>query len=130
MGKARKIDHQSRTAPATVAGERDGVHATEDLIFKALREGCLHRYDPEVRKSRPAYSFFNNRRVDGKDQTMTEKSSALLHKASQLSMSETLSIIAALSFGIFLVLATNFSHMTTAHNAAHDTRHSIGFPCH
>ncbi len=53
-----------------------------------------------------------------------------LIKAPALNVTETLSVLGALTFGIFLILATNFSHMTTAHNAAHDTRHSIGFPCH
>ncbi len=41
-----------------------------------------------------------------------------------------MAILGAVFFGLFLVLATNFSHISAAHNAAHDTRHSIGFPCH
>jgi cobalt transporter subunit CbtB len=32
--------------------------------------------------------------------------------------------------GATLVFAVGLSHMTVAHNAAHDTRHSLGFPCH
>ena len=32
--------------------------------------------------------------------------------------------------GASLVFALGLSHMTVAHNAAHDTRHAIGFPCH
>lgn len=32
--------------------------------------------------------------------------------------------------GIFLVGFTGFSHMDAVHNAAHDYRHSMAFPCH
>jgi cobalt transporter subunit CbtB len=38
--------------------------------------------------------------------------------------------IAALIIGIFLVFGVGLSHIAAAHNAAHDTRHAIGFPCH
>jgi cobalt transporter subunit CbtB len=32
--------------------------------------------------------------------------------------------------GTFLLWGVGFSHSDLLHNAAHDTRHSIGFPCH
>jgi cobalt transporter subunit CbtB len=32
--------------------------------------------------------------------------------------------------GASLIFSIGLSHMTFAHNAAHDTRHAIGFPCH
>jgi cobalt transporter subunit CbtB len=32
--------------------------------------------------------------------------------------------------GMFVIWMVGFSHIDVAHNAAHDTRHSIGFPCH
>ena len=32
--------------------------------------------------------------------------------------------------GVFVIWAVGFSHIDAAHNAAHDTRHSVGFPCH
>jgi cobalt transporter subunit CbtB len=35
-----------------------------------------------------------------------------------------------LFLGTVLVFLVGMSHMNAAHNAAHDTRHSIGFPCH
>jgi cobalt transporter subunit CbtB len=38
--------------------------------------------------------------------------------------------IASLIIGIFLVFGVGLSHISAAHNAAHDTRHAIGFPCH
>lgn len=32
--------------------------------------------------------------------------------------------------GIFIVGFVGFSHVEAAHNAAHDYRHSMAFPCH
>ena len=32
--------------------------------------------------------------------------------------------------GASLVFLVGLSQLSAAHNAAHDTRHSIGFPCH
>jgi len=47
------------------------------------------------------------------------------------SRSDTLAgaIFAAL-LGGFLIWGVGFSHTDFVHNAAHDTRHSTGFPCH
>ena len=47
------------------------------------------------------------------------------------SRSETLLAagLAAL-LGVFLLWGVGFSHSDLLHNAAHDARHSIGFPCH
>ena len=36
----------------------------------------------------------------------------------------------ALFLGVGLVYLVGFSHSDTAHDAAHDTRHSLSFPCH
>lgn len=48
-----------------------------------------------------------------------------------LSSSERLTAgIVCLFLGTFIVYAVGFSPMSLAHNAAHDTRHAIGFPCH
>ena len=38
--------------------------------------------------------------------------------------------VICLFLGASLVFLVGMSHMSAAHNAAHDTRHSIGFPCH
>lgn len=38
--------------------------------------------------------------------------------------------LAAVFLGSMLMYAVGLSPMATAHNAAHDTRHAIGFPCH
>jgi cobalt transporter subunit CbtB len=41
----------------------------------------------------------------------------------------TAAMMAAL-LGVFLVWGVGFSHSEVLHNAAHDARHSSGFPCH
>jgi len=38
--------------------------------------------------------------------------------------------IAALAFGVLIVFAVGFLPTSAAHNAAHDTRHTLAFPCH
>lgn len=37
---------------------------------------------------------------------------------------------AALLFGLFILFVVGFAPMGVAHNAAHDARHSLAFPCH
>jgi len=42
-------------------------------------------------------------------------------------------IVAALlaaGFGLMLLYASGFAEMEALHNAAHDSRHAAGFPCH
>jgi cobalt transporter subunit CbtB len=38
--------------------------------------------------------------------------------------------LAALFLGAGIVFLVGFSHIMAVHNAAHDTRHSLAFPCH
>ncbi len=38
--------------------------------------------------------------------------------------------LAALAFGVALVFTVGFASPATIHNAAHDTRHALSFPCH
>jgi len=44
-----------------------------------------------------------------------------------LSITQTMG---ALAFGIIILFAVGFAPMDVAHNAAHDTRHTLAFPCH
>jgi cobalt transporter subunit CbtB len=39
-------------------------------------------------------------------------------------------VVLALLFGTFLLAGTGFAQPDAVHNAAHDVRHAIGFPCH
>jgi cobalt transporter subunit CbtB len=50
--------------------------------------------------------------------------------AASLTASRAISIFAAALLGALLVGGVGFSHITAVHNAAHDYRHSMGFPCH
>jgi len=38
--------------------------------------------------------------------------------------------LAVLAFGLLMLYGVGFSTLSLAHNAAHDTRHATGFPCH
>ena len=53
-------------------------------------------------------------------------SSATSSKTSE----KTRQILAAAILGITIIMGMGFTSMDVAHNAAHDTRHSVAFPCH
>jgi len=40
------------------------------------------------------------------------------------------SALTVAALGVTLLWGVGFSHIEAVHNAAHDTRHSNGFPCH
>jgi len=44
--------------------------------------------------------------------------------------SRLIQITCAAFLGLFVIAGTGFSHIEAIHNAAHDVRHSLGFPCH
>jgi cobalt transporter subunit CbtB len=50
-------------------------------------------------------------------------------KATERSEALTAAMVALL-LGVCLVFLTGFSHPELIHNAAHDVRHSLSFPCH
>ena len=51
--------------------------------------------------------------------------------SSQANVSERVkAAAAALVLGSVLVFTVGFAHSTSVHNAAHDTRHTLAFPCH
>ena len=56
--------------------------------------------------------------------------STQLVNESTLSISTTLQIIAASLIAIVVLYGVGFNEMDIAHNSAHDSRHSIVFPCH
>ena len=59
---------------------------------------------------------------------MTTASTSLGTSVSQQSRIMQLALAALL--GIFVVGFVGFSHLDVVHNAAHDYRHSMAFPCH
>lgn len=53
--------------------------------------------------------------------------------ASQASVSRAalLPVVLLSAFvGAFVVFGVGFAHSNVLHNAAHDSRHALGFPCH
>ena len=51
--------------------------------------------------------------------------------AAAVSLSERLAAAAvAALLGLGVIWGVGFSHVPAWHNAAHDTRHSMAFPCH
>lgn len=59
-------------------------------------------------------------------------SSTLTHASStSIPLSKRIALaVGASLLGALLVYFAGFSHIDAVHNAAHDTRHSAGFPCH
>jgi cobalt transporter subunit CbtB len=53
--------------------------------------------------------------------SQSQSATAVTHSAS-------IQIFSALILGVAMLFAVGF--MDVAHNAAHDTRHAIAFPCH
>ena len=45
-------------------------------------------------------------------------------------IAKPLQLISAFLLGALIVYAAGFVSTSAVHNAAHDTRHSQGFPCH
>ena len=50
--------------------------------------------------------------------------------ASTSRQSRVMQLALAALLGIFVVGFVGFSHIDAVHNAAHDYRHSMAFPCH
>jgi cobalt transporter subunit CbtB len=50
--------------------------------------------------------------------------------AAALTLSRAIPIFAAALLGMFIVGGVGFSDIEAVHNAAHDYRHSMSFPCH
>lgn len=50
--------------------------------------------------------------------------------ASVSSQSRLVQLALAALLGVFVMGFTGFSHIEAVHNAAHDYRHSMAFPCH
>ncbi len=61
---------------------------------------------------------------------MTNKQTAISDTKISLSVGRQTSLIITLTFGVFLLYGVGFAMPSMLHNAAHDTRHSVAFPCH
>ena len=52
------------------------------------------------------------------------------HAAPRRATGTALQALLAAMLGVVLLFGVGFAHIDILHNAAHDTRHSTGFPCH
>ncbi len=50
----------------------------------------------------------------------------LAHRRAAVALPAVLAVL----FGLFLVWGTGFASPAALHNAAHDARHAMSFPCH
>jgi cobalt transporter subunit CbtB len=56
---------------------------------------------------------------------------ATVVQTNSVSISQRMAIgLVSIFLGSFLIYGVGLAHDPRMHNAAHDTRHSIGFPCH
>lgn len=51
-------------------------------------------------------------------------------ESASVSSTKNLQLLAIAALGVVILFGVGFSPMDMAHNAAHDTRHSVAFPCH
>lgn len=76
------------------------------------------------------------RRWDGRENEMTTETlthtQAAASATTQTSSRTGIRVVAALAFlfGAGLIFTTGLAGSSVLHNAAHDTRHSLAFPCH
>ncbi len=61
---------------------------------------------------------------------MSNKTSSSRTAAAGATTSRVVAVAFAALLGTLLVAGTGFAHSAAIHNAAHDTRHSLAFPCH
>lgn len=47
-----------------------------------------------------------------------------------IAIAKPLQLVAAFFLGTVILYGVGFLHTSAVHNAAHDVRHSEGFPCH
>lgn len=52
------------------------------------------------------------------------------HAATHSLASVSFQVLSAMAFGAVVLFAVGFLPMEAVHNAAHDVRHALAFPCH
>jgi len=63
-------------------------------------------------------------------QNQTSQATAVRATTFSIAISKTLQLMAAFVLGGVIVYGAGFFDTAAVHNAAHDMRHSQGFPCH
>ena len=91
--------------------------------------------DPRARRPAGGVNASPRPRVEGEkgdpmNSLPTETAGAVPQAVAVPTASRAVSIFAAALLGLFIVGGIGFSHIMAVHNATHDYRHSMGFPCH
>lgn len=93
------------------------------------REGRVLPPEPQVRRPAAATEgpalILNFEHTEGVTLMTTDRISTPLSLSQRVAAG-----ISAMVFGGFLIFGVGLAQADNLHNAAHDTRHSIGFPCH
>jgi len=61
---------------------------------------------------------------------MNVNNPASLEQSVPVALTKNIQLLAAAVLGFVILFGVGFAPMDLAHNAAHDTRHSVAFPCH
>jgi cobalt transporter subunit CbtB len=61
---------------------------------------------------------------------LSTRRNAASYDPAEQTTARALPIFMAALLGIFIVFGVGFSHLEAVHNASHDYRHSMAFPCH
>ncbi|GAW85891.1 conserved hypothetical protein [Bathymodiolus platifrons methanotrophic gill symbiont] len=61
---------------------------------------------------------------------MNVNNPASLEQSVPVALTKNIQLLAAAALGFVILFGVGFAPMDLAHNAAHDTRHSVAFPCH
>lgn len=62
--------------------------------------------------------------------TLSTKRNAVAQGDAEPTAARAVPIFMAALLGMFIVFGVGFSHIEAVHNASHDYRHSMAFPCH
>src|SRR5262245_35581490 len=129
-GNAVRVHPNAAAAPATVSGE---LPSTCHWSFAPGRPR-KSQY-PRARRPAGGLNASPRPRVEGEkgdhmNSLPTATAGAAPHAIAAPTALRAVSIFAAALLGLFIVGAVGFSHIMAVHNAAHDYRHSMGFPCH
>jgi len=63
-------------------------------------------------------------------QNQTSTATSITRSSISTTFTKPLQLVGAFLLGAVILYAAGFVNTATVHNAAHDMRHSQGFPCH
>jgi len=61
---------------------------------------------------------------------MNSNNTVTVDQSTSVASTKNLQLFAAAALGMIILFGVGFAPMDITHNAAHDTRHSVAFPCH